>query len=66
MYKQKAIDYYTGHPKFDKAFAEGTALDNSLTKDYGKEGSTDCRFMIENFLKYFDYESLKKNGVIPK
>jgi hypothetical protein len=61
MYKDKAIKYYTDHPKFHKAYSAATAMDNSLIKEYGKEGSTDCRFMMDNYLKYFDYESLKAN-----
>lgn len=64
MYKETAIKYYTGHDKFHKAYAAGTAMDNSLKKEYGKEGATDCRFMMSNFLAYFSYESLKKNNCL--
>lgn len=64
MYKEKAIQYYKDHPKSHKAYSAGTAMDNSLVKEYGKEGATNTRFMIENYLAYFSYESLKKNGCL--
>ena len=58
MYKEKALEYYKGHPKFDKAFAAGTAMDNALKKEYGPEGTTKTHFMMDNFLKYFEYSKL--------
>lgn len=64
MYKEKAIKYYSGHGKFNKAYAAATAMDNSLNKEYGSEGSTNTRFMMDNYLKYFSCESLKNNGLL--
>jgi hypothetical protein len=61
MYKQMAIEHYANHKDFNKALAAGTAMDNALKKDYTKGGTTNCHFMMDNFLKYFSYERLPEN-----
>lgn len=58
MYKEMALKYYANSPKLDKALAAGTAMDNALIKEYGVGGGTKTHFMMDNFLKYFDYEKL--------
>jgi len=59
-YQLQAIEFYTGHDKFNKAIAAAKQLDNSLVKKYGSEGSTDCHFRIDQYLKYFSYEALNQ------
>jgi len=59
-YQQQAIQFYTGHEKFNKAMAAAKQLDNSLIKEYGTEGSTDFHFRIDQYLKYFSYEALNQ------
>ncbi len=58
MYKELAEKYYKGKSNFRKALSAGIALDNALKLDYTKGGSTNCHFMIDNYLKYFTYEKL--------
>lgn len=58
MYEELAAKLYSGDPKkLAKAIAAGKQLDNSLKKKYGPEGSTYCHFRMDQYLKYFDYES---------
>jgi len=64
MYKELANKYYKGHSKFKKALAAGIAMDNAMTLKYSKGGTTKTFFMMDNFLKYFDYEVLKKYNLI--
>ena len=53
------ICYINDEPeKLYKAISAGKQLDNSLKKEYGKEGATDCHFRMDQYIKYFSYESL--------
>ena len=61
-YELQARKYYANNPRLDKAIAAGKQMDNSLKKEYGKEGSTDCHFRMNQYLKYFSYEALKALG----
>lgn len=58
MYREMALKYYHNHPKLSKALSAGIAMDNALLKEYGVGGGTKTHFMMDNFLKYFDYEKL--------
>jgi hypothetical protein len=60
MYKQMAIEYYSNHKDFKKAYSAGEAMDNALKKEYTNGGTTKTHFMMDNFLKYFSYEKLPK------
>ncbi len=61
MYKKLAERFYKNHKEFNKAYAAGVAMDNALKLDYSKGGTTNCHFMMDNFLKYFTYERLPEN-----
>ena len=64
MYKNLANKYYKKHNLYKKAMAAATALDNALDLNYTKGGTTNSHFMLDNFLKYFDYEVLKNKGLL--
>lgn len=64
MYEKLAIKYYKNHNKFNKALSAGIAMDNAMKLKYTKGGSSKTSFMMDNFLKYFDYEVLKKYELI--
>jgi hypothetical protein len=57
IYKNLANKYYFKSSKFKKAFDAAVAIDNALSKDKS-------HFMIENYLKYFDYKVLKENNLL--
>lgn len=61
MYVELANKYYKGHKDYKKALAAATAMDNALKLEYSKGGTTNCHFMMSNYLKYFDYQRLPKN-----
>lgn len=65
MYEQLAIKYYSGDGRLNKALAAGRAMDNALKLDYSEGGTTKCHFMLDNFLKYFDYEKLPNQPARP-
>ena len=60
-YEQLAKELYkdASTDKLHKAISAGKQMDNSLKKEYGSEGSTDCHFRIDQYLKYFSYEAIK-------
>ena len=60
-YQNLALQLYANadENKRNKAIAAGKQLDNSLVKEYGPEGATDCHFRVEQYLKYFSYEATK-------
>lgn len=58
MYKEQAIKYYKGTEKFNKAYAAGVAMDNAMKLGDGL--TTNCHFMMWNYLKYFSYEAIPK------
>lgn len=60
MYQELAEKYYKNSPKLKKALAAGIAMDNSLKLERTKGGTTNCHFMMDNYLKYFDYEKIKQ------
>lgn len=64
MYKELANKYYKNHNLYNKAYSAGVALDNALVVKSTKGGSTKTHFMLDNFLKYFDYEVLKSKGLL--
>jgi hypothetical protein len=64
MYKEQAEKYYKNHPKYKKALAAGIAMDNALNLKYTKGGTTNTHFIIQNYFKYFSYESLLRLNLI--
>lgn len=64
MYKNLANIYYKNNELYKKALAAGEALDNALKLNYTIGGSTKTHFMMENFLKYFDYDVLKNKKLL--
>jgi len=59
-YEAQAEMYYKGHKKYNKALAAGKAMDNALKMSYTKGGTTNTHFMMDNYLKYFEYSKLPK------
>jgi hypothetical protein len=57
-YEAMARKHYAGHRLLNKAIAAGVAMDNAIKKTYSKGGTTNCHFMMDNFLKYFSDEKL--------
>jgi hypothetical protein len=57
---EQAEIYYAKDPdnKRLKAIAAGKAMDNALKLEYTKGGTTNCHFMMTNWLAYFDYDVL--------
>lgn len=64
MYKEQAIQYYKDHKLFEKALAAGISLDNSLSLNYTKGGTSNCHFRMNTYLKYFSFEALIKNNLL--
>ncbi len=58
-YEQKAKLLYASSDKLNKAIAAGKAMDNAMKLEYTPGGATKCHFMIDNYLKYFDYDKIK-------
>jgi len=60
-YKEKAETLYQNSldKLRNKAIAAGKAMDNAMKLEYSVGGTTNCHFMIDNYLKYFDYEKIK-------
>lgn len=54
FFENKALFLYESHPKLNKAVAAGKALDGGL-----KRG----RFNVEQWLKWFDIQSLQSQGI---
>lgn len=61
IYVDLAERHYKDHKNYKKALAAATAMDNALTLKYTKDGHTNTHFMLDNYLKYFDYNKLPKS-----
>lgn len=56
-YENKAKFLYKSHINLDKAVAAGKALDGGLKKG---------RFHLQQWLRWFDYQSLLSQGIVDK
>lgn len=63
IWERKATIIYKGHRWEDKAVAAGRAMDNALKKEYTKGGTTNCKFLTVQWLKFFDWNVLVREGL---
>lgn len=62
-WETKARILYKDHSLLNKAIAAGKNIDNSLKGKSLKDGKTNFRFPMDQYLAYFDYDSLKNLGI---
>lgn len=61
-YQNIVDEFYRDEDCYYKALASAKNLENSLKVKYNKDGSTNCHFRMNEYLKYFSFEALIKKS----
>ena len=61
-YQNIVDEFYRDEDCYYKALASAKNLENSMKVKYNKDGSTNCYFRMNEYLKYFSFDTLNKKS----
>ena len=61
-YQNIVDEFYRDEDCYYKALASAKNLENSMKVKYNKDGSTNCHFRMNEYLKYFSFDALNKKS----